>query len=84
MRVKHGTKVRVVIKCGIASHGDPCSDEIVPIEHLEAHSDVNAFMHGKVSGSDSGVRVTRTVTLVDPTDELTGDQLCDCADCVAA
>jgi hypothetical protein len=81
MRVKHGTKFRVVITCGLSTHRDPCSDDIVPAEHLDGHLTVAAVMHGKVSGHDSGIRVKQRVSLVDPSDELTGDQLCDCARC---
>ena len=81
--VRHDAELRVVTKCGLSAHGNPCSDTIVEARHLDAHLTVQSFMHGKVSGMDSGIRVRCSYKLVNPErDVLVDGQLCPCDECM--
>jgi hypothetical protein len=81
--VRHDAEIRVVIECGLSLHDSPCSDSIVEARLLDTHLAVSgSFMHGKVSGMDSGVRVKARYSLVHPErDTLVDGQLCDCRYC---
>lgn len=82
MLVRHDAELRVVTTCGLSMHGDPCSDTTVEARLLDAHLTVQAFMHGKVSGMDSGIRVSCSYSLVNPDRDALGDgKLCDCKEC---
>lgn len=90
MRLKHGTKVRFRLTSGAAV----LEDDVIDVELLGGHLTLMGFMYNTLTMS-GGVawglpstgrpidRPTWTASLVDPTDELTGDQLCDCAPCLA-
>lgn len=81
MLVRHDAEIRVVVRCGLTFHGNPCSDTIVPAYLLDAHLTVQSITHGKVSGMDSGIRVKYRYSLVNPErDTLVDGQLCDCRD----
>lgn len=83
VNVRHDATVHVVIKCGYSFHGDPCNDSIIPITHLDAHLAVMSVMHGKVSGYDSGIRVTQSWELANPErDILKKGELCTCKECL--
>lgn len=82
MLVAHDATFHVVIRCGLSSHGNPCNDSHVEPELLDGHLTVQAVLHGKVSGYDSGIRVTQRVTLDNPTRNLLGNgKLCPCDKC---
>lgn len=77
--VRHDAEIHVVTKCGLSSHRNPCNDTTVEAYLLDSHLAIQAFMHGKVSGMDSGIRVTSSYKLVNPErDILENGQLCPC------
>lgn len=82
--VRHDAKVRVVIRCGLSGHPNPCSDSVVEARMLDAHLAISgSYVHGKVSGRDSGIRVRATYRLVNPERDALGDgELCTCAECL--
>lgn len=91
MRVKHGTKIRFRLSSG----GQVLEDSVMDIELLGAHLTLMGFMYNGLTMSGgvhwcapaTGRSISRpkwSAELVDPSDELTGDQLCECATCLAS
>ena len=84
IHVRHDADLRVIVRCGLSSHGNPCEDVVLKPDVLDAHLSIAAVMHGKVSGMDSGIRVTYRISLVNPKrDKLRKGQLCTCNECVS-
>lgn len=84
MLVRHDAELEVVIRCNAAGHSKPCSKSIIIAPTLDAHLAISgSYMHGKVSGMDSGIRVRASYKLVNPKrDVLKNGELCPCKDCV--
>lgn len=89
MRVKHGTKVRFRLTSG----GAVLDDTVMDVELLGGHLTLMGFMYNGLTMSggvhwclpSTGRPIDRpkwSAELVDPSDELTGDQLCECKTCV--
>lgn len=90
MRVRHGTKVLARISDG--KEGRVVDEKVIDIDEIGVYMAIWSATHGGISGSvdwrdDAGQRLSATPRLnwelVDPADELTGDQLCDCPTCLA-
>ena len=65
MMVPHDTPIEVTITCNAQGHSKPCAKYVVPAYQLDADATVQAVMHGKVSGMDSGIRVRRRIRIVE-------------------
>lgn len=61
------TPLRVRVTCNQRGHRRPCSDDVMEARLVDAHLQVVAFCHGKVSGMDSGVRVKYRLSRVEVT-----------------
>lgn len=80
--VRHDAELEVTTKCSMPFHTKPCNKTIIVAPTLDAHMAIQAYMHGKVSGMDSGVRVKCTYRLVNPDRDILKDgQLCPCDKC---
>lgn len=90
MRVKHGTKMR----CSVIGDGRVVDvSEDIPIETMGGHETTTSIMFNALTMS-GGIRWRHPRTgenyrrvqlqweLMNPEDELHGDELCDCADCI--
>jgi hypothetical protein len=85
MRVKHDALLDVIVRSG----GQVLSQAQVPANQLDAHLIVQGFTYNSAPYSggaqwwdpSSGLAIQRpkvTYTLINPDDELTGDQECYC------
>ena len=90
LRVKHGTLIRFKLTAG----PEVLEETVMPITDLGAHLTVCGVMYNRLAVSGGvawghpgdGHPISKpkwTFDLVDPSDELTGDQLCDCAKCLS-
>jgi hypothetical protein len=88
-RFKHGTEIRFKLTAGT----EVLEDTVMPLDQLDGHLTVCGVMYNRlaVSGGVSwwnpstGYAVAKpkwSIDTVNPSDELTGDQLCDCSKCV--
>ena len=82
MLVRHDAEIRLIVECKKFHPETPCVDRIIPARSLNTYLDIQSYLHGKVSGMDSGVQVKYTYNLVNPErDVLKDGTLCPCDEC---
>lgn len=59
------TPLRVKVTCNMPGHKRPCSNDVMEAALIDAHLQVVAFCHGKISGMDSGIRVRYRLSRVE-------------------
>jgi len=81
--VRHDADIHLKVKCGLSGHPNPCVDRVVKASELDAALTVQSYIHGKISGYDSGIRVKANYKLVNPErDLLKNGELCNCQECL--